>query len=47
MDGDRDRDPHQRNRLSSQDPVENQKEGKDSVPLGVGPPTEADIPIFM
>ena len=29
MDGDRDRDPHQSNRLSSQGPVEEQKEGED------------------
>ncbi|CAO2592439.1 hypothetical protein LEMLEM_LOCUS6765 [Lemmus lemmus] len=28
-DGDRDRDPHQNNRLSSQGPVERQKEGED------------------
>ena len=29
MDGDRDRDPHQSNGLSSQDPLERQKEGED------------------
>ncbi|CAO2635749.1 hypothetical protein LEMLEM_LOCUS23260, partial [Lemmus lemmus] len=29
MDGDRDRDPHQSNGLSSQGPVEEQKEGED------------------
>ena len=28
-DGDRDRDPHQSNRLSPQGPVEEQKEGED------------------
>ena len=28
MDGDRDRDPHQSNELSSQGPVEEQKEGE-------------------